>query len=83
MPRRAHLSTSHQHGSTTRGISGRSAYGPECRYRHSGPFFLKFCSYFPFNAKLCINGKYAERPAMPHRVVAGLVGEPIAPGFAA
>ena len=21
-----------------------------------GPFFLKFCSYFPFNAKLCING---------------------------
>ncbi len=21
-----------------------------------GPFFLKFCSYFPFNAKLCLNG---------------------------
>jgi hypothetical protein len=21
-----------------------------------GPFFLKFCSYFPFNGKLCING---------------------------
>lgn len=21
-----------------------------------GPFFLKFCSYFPYNAKLCING---------------------------
>ena len=20
------------------------------------PFFLKFCSYFPYNAKLCING---------------------------
>ena len=20
-----------------------------------GPFFLKFCSYFPYNAKLCIN----------------------------
>ena len=26
-----------------------------------GPFFLKFCSYFPYNAKLCINGnKYAK-----------------------
>jgi hypothetical protein len=47
------------------------------------PFFVKFCTYFPCTAKLCINGQYAEQPAMPHRVVAGLVGEPIAPGFAA
>ena len=23
-----------------------------------GPFFLKFCSYFPFNAKLCLNGHH-------------------------
>ena len=30
-----------------------------------GPFFLKFCSYFPFTAKLCINGQYAETAAMP------------------
>jgi hypothetical protein len=29
-----------------------------------GPFFLKFCSYFPYNAKLCINGnEYAKRRA--------------------
>ena len=21
-----------------------------------GPLFVKFCSYFPFNAKLCVNG---------------------------
>jgi hypothetical protein len=21
-----------------------------------GPFFLKFCSYFPYNARLCLNG---------------------------
>ena len=21
-----------------------------------GPLFVKFCSYFPYNAKLCING---------------------------
>jgi len=27
-----------------------------------GPFFLKFCSYFPYNAKLCINGhEYAKQ----------------------
>jgi hypothetical protein len=27
-----------------------------------GPFFLKFCSYFPYNAKLCINGhEYLKR----------------------
>jgi hypothetical protein len=27
-----------------------------------GPFFLKFASYFPYNAKLCINGhEYAKR----------------------
>jgi len=30
--------------------------------RNFGPFFLKFCSYFPFNAKLCLNGhEYAKR----------------------
>jgi len=30
--------------------------------RDFGPFFLKFCTYFPFNAKLCINGhEYAKR----------------------
>ena len=23
-----------------------------------GPFFLKFCSYFPYNAKLCLNGNH-------------------------
>jgi hypothetical protein len=27
-----------------------------------GPLFLKFCSYFPYNAKLCINGhEYVKR----------------------
>jgi hypothetical protein len=29
-----------------------------------GPFFLKFCSYFPYNAKLCVNGNHwAQRQA--------------------
>ena len=30
--------------------------------RDFGPFFLKFCTYFPFNAKLCLNGhEYAKQ----------------------
>lgn len=30
--------------------------------RDFGPIFIKFCSYFPFNAKLCLNGhEYAKR----------------------
>jgi hypothetical protein len=34
-----------------------------------GPFFLKFCSYFPYNAKLCINGhEYAKRQLAHHRI---------------
>lgn len=29
-----------------------------------GPFFIKFCSYFPYTARLCINGhEYAKRQA--------------------
>jgi hypothetical protein len=29
-----------------------------------GPFFVKFCSYFPYNAKLCLNGnEWAKRQA--------------------
>lgn len=29
-----------------------------------GPFFIKFCTYFPYTAKLCINGnEYAKRMA--------------------
>jgi hypothetical protein len=27
-----------------------------CIDKDFGPFFLKFCSYFPYNAKLCLNG---------------------------
>jgi hypothetical protein len=34
-------------------------YGVDAEF---GPFFLKFCSYFPYNAKLCLNGhEYAKR----------------------
>jgi len=30
-----------------------------------GPFFVKFCSYFPYHAKLCLNGHHwAQRQAV-------------------
>lgn len=33
-----------------------------CIDENFGPFFLKFCSYFPYNAKLCLNGhEFAKR----------------------
>lgn len=33
----------------------------DCVDSDFGPFFLKFCSYFPYNARLCINGnEYAK-----------------------
>jgi hypothetical protein len=45
-----------------------------------GPFFLKFCSYFPFNAKLCINGnEWAKRQASK----AGIGFTPLDNAFAA
>src|SRR5271167_2715507 len=45
-----------------------------------GPFFLKFCSYFPYNAKLCINGNHwAQRQA----ARTGIAFETLDNGFAA
>jgi hypothetical protein len=45
-----------------------------------GPFFLKFSSYFPYNAKLCINGNHwAQRQA----AKAGIGFTPLDNAFAA
>jgi hypothetical protein len=45
-----------------------------------GPFFLKFATYFPYNAKLCINGnEWAKRQA----AKAGIAFEALDNGFAA
>jgi hypothetical protein len=45
-----------------------------------GPFFLKFSGYFPYNAKLCINGNHwAQRQA----AAAGIGFTPLDNGFAA
>jgi hypothetical protein len=44
-----------------------------------GPFFMKFSSYFPYNAKLCINGnEWAKRQA----AKAGIAFTPLDNGFA-
>lgn len=33
-----------------------------CLDKEFGPFFIKFCSYFPYNARLCLNGhQYCKR----------------------
>ena len=45
-----------------------------------GPFFIKFCSYFPYTAKLCINGNHwAQRQAEK----AGIAFTPLDNAFAA
>ena len=45
-----------------------------------GPFFLKFSTYFPYTAKLCINGnEWAKRQA----AKAGIGFTPLDNGFAA
>jgi hypothetical protein len=50
-----------------------------CVDRDFGPFFIKFSSYFPYNAKLCINGnEYAKRQA----ARSGIGFEPLDNGFA-
>jgi hypothetical protein len=40
-----------------------------CVDRDFGPFFLKFCSYFPYTAKLCINGhEYLKQQLAQERI---------------
>jgi len=51
-----------------------------CVDRDFGPFFIKFCSYFPYNAKLCLNGnEWAKCQA----AQAGIAFEALDNGFAA
>ena len=51
-----------------------------CVDEEFGPFFIKFCSYFPYNAKLCINGNHwAQRQA----AKAGIEFTALDNGFAA
>lgn len=47
--------------------------------RDFGPFFLKFCSYFPFNGKLCLNGHEYLKRQLARR---GIEFEPLDNGLA-
>lgn len=38
-----------------------------CLDEDFGPFFIKFCSYFPYTAKLCINGHEYLKCQLEHR----------------
>ena len=51
-----------------------------CADEEFGPFFIKFCSYFPYNAKLCINGNHWAQRQAAH---AGIGFEALDNGFAA
>jgi hypothetical protein len=51
-----------------------------CLDAEFGPFFLKFCSYFPYNARLCVNGnERAKRVA----AACGIAFTPLDNAFAA
>src|SRR6201987_3164952 len=41
-----------------------------CLDENFGPFFIKFCSYFPYTAKLCINGHEYLKCQLEHRNIA-------------
>ncbi|MGH3304759.1 MAG: hypothetical protein ACRDOK_24445 [Streptosporangiaceae bacterium] len=61
---------------TTGMVSHFYVYGVDADF---GPFFVKFCSYFPYNPRLCINGNHwAQRQA----ARAGLEFEALDNGFA-
>jgi hypothetical protein len=41
-----------------------------CLDQEFGPFFIKFCSYFPYTAKLCINGHEYLKRQLERRAIA-------------
>ena len=49
-----------------------------CLDENFGPFFIKFCSYFPYTAKLCINGHEYLKCQLEHR---GIDYEPLDNGI--
>jgi hypothetical protein len=55
-----------------------------CADREFGPFFLKFCTYIPYNAKLCLNAhEYVKTPGVHRRSVTDdLQRGPAAPAIA-
>jgi hypothetical protein len=49
-----------------------------CLDEDFGPFFIKFCSYFPYTAKLCINGHEYLKRQLTHK---GIDFEPLDNGL--
>lgn len=49
-----------------------------CVDRDFGPFFIKFCSYFPYNAKVCLNGHEFLKRQLARR---GIAFEPLDNGL--
>jgi hypothetical protein len=54
--RRYHPHTGQRYAWLVRSSALVNHYYFYCQDRDFGPFFLKVCSYFPYNAKLCRNG---------------------------
>ena len=59
---RRHPQTGQRYAWIVKSTALVNQYYVYCVDRDFGPFFLKFCSYFPYNAKLCLNGhEYLKR----------------------
>jgi len=59
---RYNANTGQRYAALVRATAMINHYYFYCVDRDFGPFFLKFCSYFPYTAKLCINGhEYLKR----------------------
>src|SRR6266545_2133464 len=54
--KRRHPQTGRSYAWIVRSSALVNHYSFYCLDRDFGPFFLKFCSYFPYTAKLCLNG---------------------------
>jgi len=60
--RRKNPATGQRYPWIVQGTAMVNHYYVYCVDRDFGPFFLKFCSYFPYTAKLCLNGhEYVKR----------------------
>ena len=60
--KRRHPTTGHTYPWIVRSTAMVNHFYFYCVDRDFGPFFLKFCTYFPYNAKLCLNGhEYVKR----------------------
>jgi hypothetical protein len=67
--KRRHPQTGRSYAWIVRSTAMVNHYYVYCVDRDFGPFFLKFCSYFPYTAKLCLNGhEYLKRQLARERI---------------